>query len=68
MVNLFRRHQQTVMILVTIVIIVTFVGFYSHSDALDKGGSGRVAVNIRRLLDGNTQDAPPAQQYSRLAV
>lgn len=44
MVNLFRKHQQTVMILITLMTIVTFVGFYSKSNLVDHGNSGRVAV------------------------
>lgn len=58
MVNLFRRHQQALMIFVTVVTIVTFAGFYSHSDFLDKGSSGRVAVIYGRNVSfGQAQRA-----------
>jgi peptidyl-prolyl cis-trans isomerase D len=41
MVNIFRRYQQPLMILVTLVTIISFALLYSHSDFLDKGGSSR---------------------------
>jgi peptidyl-prolyl cis-trans isomerase D len=43
MVNLFRRYQQPLMIGFTILTIITFANFYTRTDSLDKGRSGRVA-------------------------
>ena len=42
MVNLLRRFQQPLMILVTIFVIVSFTVFYSRSDFMDRGASSRV--------------------------
>jgi hypothetical protein len=42
MVNLFRRFQQPLMILVTVLVIISFTWFYSRSDFMDHGASTRV--------------------------
>jgi peptidyl-prolyl cis-trans isomerase D len=42
MVNLFRRFQQPLMILITIMVIISFTWFYSRSDFMDRGASNRV--------------------------
>jgi peptidyl-prolyl cis-trans isomerase D len=44
MVNLFRRFQQPLMILVTIFVIVSFTVFYSRSDFMDRGAASRVGA------------------------
>jgi peptidyl-prolyl cis-trans isomerase D len=44
MVNLFRRFQQPLMILITIFVIVSFTVFYSRSDFMDRGASSRVGA------------------------
>jgi peptidyl-prolyl cis-trans isomerase D len=49
MVNIFRRHQQAIMILVTIATIVPFVIFYNRNDISDRSG-GPVAVIYGRNI------------------
>lgn len=44
MVNLFRRFQQPLMILVTILVIISFTWFYSRSDFMDQGAANRVGA------------------------
>ena len=46
----FRRYQQPVMIAFSVITIISFIGFYSKSDFLDKGGSGRDAVIYGRNI------------------
>lgn len=42
MVNLFRRFQQPLMIIITILVIVSFAWFYNRSDFMDRGATDRV--------------------------
>ena len=42
MVKLFRRFQQPLMILITILVIVSFSWFYNRSDFMDRGAADRV--------------------------
>jgi parvulin-like peptidyl-prolyl isomerase len=44
--SIFRRYQQAIMISVTLLTIVGFGSFYTHSDFLDKGGAGRAAAVV----------------------
>ncbi|MGB8166308.1 MAG: SurA N-terminal domain-containing protein [Chthoniobacteraceae bacterium] len=44
MVNLFRRFQQPLMILITVFTIISFTVFYSRSDFMDKGSASRVGM------------------------
>ena len=48
--QIFRRYQQAIMISVTLITIVGFGSFYTHSDFLDKGGAGRAAVVYGRSM------------------
>jgi peptidyl-prolyl cis-trans isomerase D len=47
---LFRRYQQAIMITVTLITIVGFGSFYTHSDFLDKGGGRSAAVVYGRSI------------------
>jgi len=42
MVNLFRRFQQPLMLIVTVLVIISFTWFYSNSDFMDRGASSRI--------------------------
>ena len=42
MVNLFRRFQQPLMILITVMVIISFTWFYSRSDFMDQGAASRI--------------------------
>src|ERR1043165_5682388 len=43
MVHLLRKHQQKILLLVTIVVIVTFISFWNPSQRAGGGGSDAVA-------------------------
>ncbi|MEP6670177.1 MAG: peptidyl-prolyl cis-trans isomerase [Chthoniobacter sp.] len=60
MVNIFRRYQQPLMIIVTLVTIITFAGLYSHTDFLDKGASSRGGT-----IYGRTVPLPLVQRAAR---
>jgi len=62
MVHIFRRHQQPLMIGFTILTIITFAGFYTHTDFLDKGHAGRVAE-----IYGHNVTLAQAQRSARKA-
>ncbi|HSI11072.1 MAG TPA: peptidyl-prolyl cis-trans isomerase [Chthoniobacter sp.] len=55
--HLFRKYQQGIMIAVTLVTIVTFAGFYSHSDFLDRGSANRAGT-----IYGRSVSLPQAQK------
>jgi len=60
--QIFRRYQQTIMIVVTLITIVGFASFYTHSDFLDKGAGGHIAD-----IYGRTVSLAQVQRIGRKA-
>jgi peptidyl-prolyl cis-trans isomerase D len=60
--KLFRKYQQTIVIIVTLFTIVGFASFYTHSDFLEKGAGSRVATIYDRSVS-----ATQVQRLGRMA-
>src|SRR5260221_12963305 len=48
--SIFRRYQQPILVIVTIVTIIPFVWFYNRSDFTGKGGGNQIATIYGRSI------------------
>lgn len=50
MINLIRKHQQALMVMITVLVIIAFVWFYNGTRSGDKIGTDRVATMYGRSV------------------
>ncbi len=50
MINLIRKHQQALMVMITVLVIIAFVWFYNGTRSVDKIGTDRVAIMYGRSV------------------